>query len=141
MVVRTNDDLQMGVVKPTGPSRPSLWTRALSEDRGIRAPRSRALYIGFAVSQFVSAYAIPSRSMDETLKVGDVVLAEKASSRLGLPLQHGDLVFFAPPAEPRTSSAVRASRAGSAVATSLSSESLRSEATRCSSMPAGEASW
>ena len=99
VVVRTNDDLQMGVVKPTGPSRPSLWTRALSEIAVSVLLGLAPLYIGFAVSQFVSAYAIPSRSMDETLKVGDVVLAEKASSRLGLPLQHGDLVFFAPPAE------------------------------------------
>ena len=50
-----------------------------------------------AVSQVISAYAIPTRSMDSTLKVGDVVLAEKLSSILRLPLVRGDLVFFEPP--------------------------------------------
>ena len=50
-----------------------------------------------AVSQAISAYAIPSRSMDSTLKVGDIVLAEKLSSLLHLPLERGDLVFFEPP--------------------------------------------
>ena len=40
---------------------------------------------GFIASQFVSAYAIPSRSMEATLRVGDVVLAEKISSLLKLP--------------------------------------------------------
>ncbi|EOD31362.1 hypothetical protein EMIHUDRAFT_77884 [Emiliania huxleyi CCMP1516] len=57
------------------------------------------LWLGFIGSQFVSAFAIPSRSMDETLKVGDVVLAEKLSSRLRLPLEREDLVFFSPPRE------------------------------------------
>ena len=50
-------------------------------------------------SQAISAYAIPSRSMDQTLKVGDVVLAEKVSSLLRLPLERGDVVFFEPPDE------------------------------------------
>ena len=53
----------------------------------------------WTTSQAISAYAIPSRSMDETLKVGDIVLAEKLSSALRLPLERGDLVFFAPPEE------------------------------------------
>ena len=57
------------------------------------------LLVGFVGSQFVSAYAIPSRSMDETLKVGDVVLAERLSTILHLPLERGDLVFFSPPPE------------------------------------------
>ena len=57
------------------------------------------LWVGFFASQLVSAYAIPSRSMDETLKVGDVVLAEKISSLWHLPLERGDLVFFSPPQE------------------------------------------
>ena len=57
------------------------------------------LWVGFIASQFISAYAIPSRSMDETLKVGDVVLAEKVSSALRLPIERGDLVFFSPPRE------------------------------------------
>lgn len=50
-------------------------------------------------TEFVQAFAIPSRSMDTTLKVGDVVLGEKLSSMLGLPLERGDLVFFSPPRE------------------------------------------
>ena len=57
------------------------------------------LLVAFVGSQFVSAYAIPSRSMDETLKVGDVVLAERLSTILHLPLERGDLVFFSPPPE------------------------------------------
>lgn len=57
------------------------------------------LWLGFFASQLISAYAIPSRSMDETLKVGDVVIAEKVSSLLHLPLERGDLIFFRPPQE------------------------------------------
>jgi signal peptidase I len=57
------------------------------------------LWVGFFASQFVSAYAIPSHSMDGTLKVGDVVLAEKVSPKLRLPLERGDIIFFRPPAE------------------------------------------
>ena len=57
------------------------------------------LWVGFFASQLISAYAIPSRSMDETLKVGDVVIAEKVSSLLHLPLERGDLIFFRPPQE------------------------------------------
>ena len=57
------------------------------------------LWLGFFASQLISAYAIPSRSMDETLKVGDVVVAEKVSSLLHLPLERGDLIFFRPPQE------------------------------------------
>ena len=57
------------------------------------------LWCGFIASQFASAYAIPSRSMEATLRVGDVVLAEKISSLLKLPLEREDLVLFAPPDE------------------------------------------
>jgi signal peptidase I len=57
------------------------------------------LWVGFIVSQFVSAYAIPSRSMDSTLMVGDVVLADKVSPKLHLPLERGDIIFFRPPEE------------------------------------------
>ena len=53
----------------------------------------------FVASEFVSAFAIPSRSMDATLKIGDLVLAEKLSPILKLPLEPGDLVLFAPPRE------------------------------------------
>ena len=40
---------------------------------------SSPLWGGFLLSQLGSAYAIPSRSMEATLRVGDVVLAEKIS--------------------------------------------------------------
>ena len=41
------------------------------------------LWGGFLASQLGSFYAIPSRSMEATLAVGDVVLAEKAARRAG----------------------------------------------------------
>ena len=47
----------------------------------------------------VSAYSIPTRSMEGTLRVQDVVLAEKVSSLLRLPLERGDLVLFEAPPE------------------------------------------
>ena len=56
------------------------------------------LWGGFLVTRLGSAYAIPSRSMEATLRVGDVVLAEKISRLVQLPLEAGDLVLFAPPA-------------------------------------------
>mmetsp|Transcript_76557 Transcript_76557/g.127621 ORF Transcript_76557/g.127621 Transcript_76557/m.127621 type:complete len:371 (+) Transcript_76557:176-1288(+) len=57
------------------------------------------LWVGFIVAQVISAYAIPSQSMDGTLKMGDVVIAEKISSYLRLPVERGDLIFFAAPQE------------------------------------------
>lgn len=44
---------------------------------------SSPLWGGFLVSQLASAYAIPSRSMEATLRVGDVVFAEKVSRLIG----------------------------------------------------------
>ena len=55
------------------------------------------LWAGYLLSQLGSAYVIPSRSMEGTLRVGDVVLAEKASRLLSLPYEAGDLVLFSPP--------------------------------------------
>ena len=37
------------------------------------------LWLGFIASLLVSAYAIPSQSMDATLRVGDVVLAARGA--------------------------------------------------------------
>lgn len=48
---------------------------------------------------FVTCLVIPSGSMDATLKVGDVVLSEKVSSALHLPIEPGDLVAFKAPKE------------------------------------------
>ena len=60
------------------------------------------LTTAFLVSQAVSLFFIPSRSMDPTLRVGDVLLVDKVSPRI---LQHnrkkGDIVLFSPPAELR----------------------------------------
>ena len=55
------------------------------------------LWGGFLLSQLGSAYVIPSRSMEATLRVGDVVLAEKVSRLVSLPYEVGDLVLFSPP--------------------------------------------
>jgi signal peptidase I len=57
------------------------------------------LWVTFILSQFVSAYVIPSHSMEGTLMVGDVVLADKVSPKLHLPLERGDIIFFRPPEE------------------------------------------
>ena len=59
------------------------------------------LWGGFLLSQLGSAYVIPSRSMEATLSVGDVVLGEKVSRLANLPFEVDDLVLFSPPAELR----------------------------------------
>lgn len=57
------------------------------------------LWAGYGLSQLGSFYAIPSASMEATLRIGDVVFAEKASRWLARDtLEVGDLVLFrAPP--------------------------------------------
>ena len=55
------------------------------------------LWGGYLVTRLGSGYVIPSRSMEATLNVGDVVLAEKISRLVRLPLESGDLVLFSPP--------------------------------------------
>jgi signal peptidase I len=58
-----------------------------------------ALSLALAVQAFaVKPYRIPSRSMEPTLKVGDRVLVDRASHRLGAQPQVGDIVVFHPPA-------------------------------------------
>ena len=47
--------------------------------------------------QLGSFYAIPSRSMEATLAVGDVIFAEKVSRLVNLPYERGD---FSPPRRP-----------------------------------------
>lgn len=53
----------------------------------------------FAISLAISLYFIPSKSMEPNLKVGDVLLVEKVSSKLtnGSLLKTGDVVLFRPP--------------------------------------------
>ena len=56
------------------------------------------LPIGFVASQFGSVYVIPTQSMAATLKVNDVVVAEKVSAKLRAgELRRGELVLFTPP--------------------------------------------
>jgi signal peptidase I len=57
------------------------------------------LFTAFLLSQAISLFFIPSRSMEPTLSVGDVLLVEKVSSRLGQSSRNkvGDIVLFSPP--------------------------------------------
>jgi len=56
----------------------------------------------FCLSQAISLFFIPSRSMEPTLQVGDVLLVEKVTPRLHLGNNHiGDVVLFSPPARLR----------------------------------------
>ena len=55
------------------------------------------LAAAFTISQAVSLFFIPSRSMDPTLQVGDVLLVDKISPRLLHQQKAGDVVLFSPP--------------------------------------------
>lgn len=94
-----------------------LWrSSVLNEAMGLLLTMVLALSPAWGTliaSQAISAYAIPSRSMDQTLKVGDVVLAEKVSSLLRLPLERRDVVFFEPPDELASIVADQGTRLGS----------------------------
>jgi signal peptidase I len=58
-----------------------------------------ALSLALAVQAYaVKPYRIPSASMEPTLKVGDRVLVNRASHRLGARPHVGDIVVFHPPA-------------------------------------------
>ena len=60
------------------------------------------LFSAFAVSQLISLFVIPSRSMDPTLKIGDVLLVEKVTPRILKGNNHkGDVVLFHPPSRLR----------------------------------------
>jgi len=51
----------------------------------------------FLISQAISLFFIPSRSMDPTLQVGDVLLVDKVTPRLFQTHHRGEIVLFHPP--------------------------------------------
>ena len=60
------------------------------------------LATAYIISQAVSIFFIPSRSMDPTLQVGDVLLVDKVTPRLFHQQQRvGDVVLFSPPSKLR----------------------------------------
>ena len=79
-----------------------------------------ALSLALAVQAYaVKPYRIPSGSMEPTLQVGDRVLVDRASHRLGAQPEVGDIVVFHPPAgadaEPAACGAPATGRARRAV--------------------------
>lgn len=64
---------------------------------GSLATALGGLMTAFLISQAISLYFIPSRSMDPTLQVGDVLLVEKVTPRIFGSRSPGDVVLFQPP--------------------------------------------
>ena len=96
---RTAPVVKVTAAKLTTNEFTSLWLERVNAEIVTVAILLALTFFPFVASEFVSAFAIPSRSMDATLQIGDVVLAEKISSRLRLPLDRGDIVFFSAPQE------------------------------------------
>ena len=56
-----------------------------------------ALFSAFIISQAVSLFFIPSKSMEPTLQIGDVLLVDKVTPRILPKFKKGDVVLFHPP--------------------------------------------
>ena len=85
---------------------PKLYTPAMYNilsGFGSLFTAATGLFTAFLVSQAISLFFIPSKSMDPTMKVGDVLLVDKFSSRIPLGQSSrnkvGDIVLFSPPSE------------------------------------------
>ena len=78
---------------PGGPSNRNNWDpgQAMTSILSSLVLALSPIWATLLLTTVVSAYSIPTRSMEGTLRVQDVVLAEKVSSLLRLPLERGDL--------------------------------------------------
>lgn len=101
------------VARPADGAGSSGRTATLCDDRGVRVPSIRwprnailslALTVGvalglvFAVQTLaVKPYKIPSGSMEPTLRIGQRVVVERVTHRLGESPSVGDVVVFRPP--------------------------------------------
>lgn len=63
---------------------------------GALATAATGLAAAFVLSQLISLFLIPSKSMDPTLLVGDVLVVEKVTPRILRNPQVGDVVLFHP---------------------------------------------
>ena len=86
---------------PGGPSNRNEWDPAIAVSSVLSSLvlALSPIWATLALTTVVSVYNIPTRSMEGTLRVRDIVLAEKVSSLLRLPLERGDLVLFEAPPE------------------------------------------
>jgi signal peptidase I len=66
---------------------------------GSLATAMTGLLTAFILSQAISLFFIPSKSMDPTLLVGDVLLVDKVSPRLFRQEKINDIILFTPPSQ------------------------------------------
>jgi signal peptidase I len=81
---------------------PKLYTQNMYNGISVIGSLSLAitgLVTAFVISQAVSFFYIPSRSMDPTLQIGDFLLVDKVTPRLPMigKRHEGDIVLFHPP--------------------------------------------
>mgnify|MGYP001976451861 CR=1 FL=1 len=123
---------------PGGPSNRNNWdpAQAMTSIFSSLVLALSPIWATLILTTVVSAYSIPTRSMEGTLRVQDVVLAEKVSSLLRLPLERGERAHDARPQQVQAaaawSSRIAAWRSGGSFAISAAG-SLRAarNALRC----------